>query len=65
VADADRSLTINEFCTAENISRSMLYKIWAQGAGPRWFNIGAHRRISQEARREWRMALEAEAMEAA
>lgn len=57
----DQSLTINQFCQAENISRAMLYKLWSQGRGPRWFNVGNSRRISHEARVEWRRQLEAEA----
>jgi hypothetical protein len=57
----DRSLTINQFCDAEQISRSMLYKLWGQGLGPRWFDVGVTRRISPEARVEWRRDLEAKA----
>jgi predicted transcriptional regulator len=58
---SDHSYTIAEFCTAERISRSMLYKLWSQGQGPRWFNIGSCKRISHEARTEWRRRREAEA----
>jgi hypothetical protein len=29
----DASLTIYEFCTAEKISRSMLYRAWSEGWG--------------------------------
>jgi CRISPR/Cas system endoribonuclease Cas6 (RAMP superfamily) len=57
----DESLTISQFCTAEKISRSMLTKLWNDGKGPRWFSIGVHKRISYEARQEWRRAREAEA----
>ncbi len=57
----DQSLTVNEFCRAESISRAMIYKLWRQGKGPRWFNVGTSRRISHEARVEWRRQLEAEA----
>jgi hypothetical protein len=58
---SDPSLTIGEFCRAEKLSRSKLYLLWAEGKGPRWFNIGSHKRISHEARTEWRQRLEAEA----
>ena len=58
---ADASLTIAEFCAAEKVSRSKLYLLWAEGKGPRWFNIGTNRRISHEARQEWRREREAEA----
>jgi hypothetical protein len=61
----DPSLTINQFCAAENISRATLYKLWAADKGPGYHCVGAHRRISAEARREWRQRLEAEAGEAA
>jgi hypothetical protein len=57
----DPSYTVNEFCAAERISRAMLYKIWDQGKGPRFFYIGNSRRISHQARLEWRERLEAEA----
>jgi len=32
----DASLTIAEFCQAEKISRSMLYRAWSEGWGPRF-----------------------------
>jgi hypothetical protein len=57
----DETLTISQFCAAEKLSRDTLYKLWRHGKGPRWFNIGAHRRISHEARQAWRRGLEAEA----
>jgi hypothetical protein len=57
----DQSYTINEFCQAERISRAMLYKLWAEGNGPKFFYVGTSRRISHEARIEWRQRLEAEA----
>ena len=58
---SDQSYTIDEFCTVERLSRAMLYKLWAQGNGPRWFQVGNRRHISHEARTEWRRRLEAEA----
>jgi predicted DNA-binding transcriptional regulator AlpA len=57
----DQSLTINEFCAVEKLSRSQLYKLWHEGRGPRFYKIGNRPRISSEARREWRQSLEAEA----
>jgi hypothetical protein len=57
----DHSYTVNEFCAAERISRAMLYRLWAEGNGPRWFLIGTHKRISHDARTEWRQRLEAQA----
>jgi hypothetical protein len=52
--------TVDEFCRAERISRSFLYKLWALDQGPRWYAVGAVRRISHEARLERRRRLEAE-----
>jgi hypothetical protein len=61
VAVDDPSLTINEFCAAEKISRAKLYEEWSGGRGPRFYYVGSHRRISHEARIEWRRGLEAAA----
>ncbi len=57
----DASLTINEFCAAEKMSRARLYIDWSAGRGPRYFLNGSRRRISAEARTEWRRGREAEA----
>jgi hypothetical protein len=48
---SDPSLTILEFCRAEKVSRAKLYLLWAEGMGPRTFNIGSHKRISYAAQR--------------
>ena len=37
----------------------MLYKLWSQGQGPRFYMVGTVRRISHEARIEWQRLLEA------
>jgi hypothetical protein len=50
----DPSLTVDEFCAAEKICRTRLYKDWSEGQGPRFFFNGNRRRISAEARKEWR-----------
>jgi len=57
----DPSQTVDQFCAAEQISRSQLYKDWNRGTGPRFFYNGTRRRISAEARREWRQARESAA----
>jgi hypothetical protein len=62
---ADQSYTIAEFCAAERISRALLYKLWEAGKGPRCFYINTSRRISHQARTEWRERLEAEAADVA
>jgi hypothetical protein len=56
------SYTVGEFCEVERISRSMLYKLWSQGKGPRFYQVGTVRRISQEARIEWQRQLGAVAV---
>jgi hypothetical protein len=56
---SEASYTIDEFCEAERISRSLLYRAWREGWGPRFHLIGSHKRISPEARLEWRRSLEA------
>ena len=55
------SLTICEFCRAEKISRSMLYRAWSEGWGPRFYRVGVTRRITYRARLEWQREREAEA----
>jgi hypothetical protein len=47
------SRTVNEFCARQKISRSELYKAWRQGKGPRYFEVGTHKRISDEAEADW------------
>ena len=48
--------TVNEFCTAHRVSRSGLYKLWREGAGPRVKRVGTKILISAEAAAEWRAA---------
>ena len=55
----DASLTTKEFCRAEKISRSMLYRAWKEGWGPRFYRVGVTRRITQRARLEWQGEREA------
>ena len=53
------SYTITSFCELERISRAFLYKLWREGNGPRYYQIGSIRRISEEARLEWQQQHEA------
>ena len=55
----DRSLTVDEFCAAEHMSRAMLYRAWAEGWGPDFYRIGIRRRITQRARLKWQGEREA------
>jgi hypothetical protein len=59
VTMSDQSYTVDEFCEAERLSRSMIYKLWQQGQGPRFYMVGSVRRISHDARIEWQRQLEA------
>ena len=54
----EASYRIDEFCKAERISRAMLYKLWSQQKGPRFYYVGSVRRISHEARLEWQQRFE-------
>ena len=56
----EKSYTPLEFCEAERISRSFLYTLWREGSGPRYYTLGNRRRISEDARLEWRREREAE-----
>jgi len=51
--------SVDEFCRLHQISRAFLYKLWAQGIGPRNMRVGTKRLISREAAIEWRRELEA------
>src|SRR5690349_18833432 len=62
---SDPSLTIDQFCCAENISRSMLYRAWAEGWGPKFYKVGVTRRITNRARLQWQREREAAAAGAA
>jgi hypothetical protein len=57
----DASLTVREFCRAERMSRSMLYKAWTEGWGPKFYRVGVSRRITHRARFEWQLQREAAA----
>ena len=60
-AITDPSYTVEEFCAAERMSRSMLYKAWAEEWGPDFYWVGVTRRITHRARLEWQRQREAEA----
>ena len=53
-----QSYTVDEFAKAERLSRSMIYKLWSEGKGPRFYYVGTVRRISHEARIEWQRSME-------
>jgi hypothetical protein len=49
----DASFTIPEWCAHRKVSRSMFYKLDAQGLAPKTYSVGTARRISPEADAEW------------
>jgi hypothetical protein len=57
----DPTYTVDEFCAAERMSRSMLYRAWAEGWGPEFYWVGVTRRITHRSRLAWQRAREAEA----
>jgi hypothetical protein len=60
---SDHSLTLPEFCESERISLAFYYKLKRLGLGPREMVIGRAKRISPEARAEWRRAREKQTTE--
>jgi hypothetical protein len=50
--------TVDEFAAAHGISRAMLYKLWQQGIGPRYMQVGCRRIISEESAADWRKSRE-------
>jgi hypothetical protein len=58
--DAD---TLDQFCERNGFSRSMFYKLKAQGLAPAVFNVGTRVMISKEASRAWRREREKAARE--
>jgi hypothetical protein len=59
------SYSVDAFAAAEGICRSMVYKLWKQGKGPRFYMVGTVRRISHQARVDWQREREADSGEAA
>lgn len=55
---ARAAFTIDEFCEAHRLSRSMFYKMACAGIGPRTMKIGTKVTISMEAAADWRRARE-------
>jgi hypothetical protein len=60
---AEQSYTVDEWCRLRKLSKSMFYKMLAQGLAPRTHNAGRKRLISPEADAAWMRQGEAEAAE--
>jgi predicted DNA-binding transcriptional regulator AlpA len=59
------SLTIAEWCAHRRVSRSMFYKLDAEGLAPRTHNVGVKRLISPQADADWLRQREAASDEVA
>lgn len=58
-AVADKSaLTVDEFARQHSISRGYVYKLIAEGRGPRLMKVGRRTLVSREAAEEWRRQME-------
>jgi hypothetical protein len=55
------SMTVTEWCSHRRVSRAMAYKLWAQGKGPKFYNIGSRRYVSAEADAQWLREVESAA----
>jgi hypothetical protein len=49
--------TVDQFCEIEEISRPFLYRAWKRNGGPDYMQMGARRRITEEARQEYHTKL--------
>jgi hypothetical protein len=58
------SMTVAEWCEHRRVSRSMAYKLWAEGRGPITHYVGKKRLISDEADAAWVREREAESVHA-
>jgi hypothetical protein len=48
------AFSVDEFCDAHSVSRTHLYEMWREGAGPRYMLAGSKRLITMEAAADWR-----------
>lgn len=55
-AELGGAFTVDGFCSAHGISRSLLYRLWRTGEGPRFRQIANKRIISAEAAAEYGLA---------
>lgn len=58
------AFSIQKFCEAHAISRSMLFQLWKAGQGPAVMKIGRRTLISREAAEAWRRQMEQSAQRA-
>jgi predicted DNA-binding transcriptional regulator AlpA len=53
-----KAYTINSFCEAYSISRSLFYKLKEQGKAPHTFTLGNRVLISIESAEKWQASME-------
>jgi excisionase family DNA binding protein len=53
-----RAFSPFELCEMLGISRSTLYRLWADGSGPAYAEIGRRRRVTKEALDSWLVSRE-------
>jgi hypothetical protein len=63
-APAVQAYSMDGFCEAHSISRAMLYNLWSEGTGPKFFHVGSKRLISKESAARWRQEREQAAIAA-
>ncbi|WP_370194426.1 MULTISPECIES: hypothetical protein [Aurantimonas] len=56
---APNAYTVNHFCNAYSLSRSMLYRLWSERLGPDCYQVGRRRYISAQAAETWQREREA------
>jgi hypothetical protein len=52
--------SVDQFCSANNISRASFYNLLKRGKGPRLMKVGGRTLISREASLDWRRRMEEE-----
>ena len=57
---ASLMFSVPSFCAEHGISKSLLYKLWQEGSGPKVTRIRGRTLISSESAAEWRRQKEAE-----
>jgi hypothetical protein len=57
---APGAFNVRQWCDRNSVSRTQLYRLWAEGRGPRFFWLGKERRISIESDIEWRAQMQAD-----
>ena len=54
-----KAFTINDFCKAYSISRSLFYKLKEQNKAPKTLTVGKRVLVSNESAQEWQESMEA------